>query len=241
MNAAFLNPVQPDDALAAVVGSAPLPRTELTKRVWDYIKANNLQDPEKMTNINADSALRAVFNGRSQVTMFEMTKLVSSHLLTPRQQEARETETSSQEIRFCSNCGCKLSGGEKFCPACGNGIGMPPKTESPGECITNVLEQCAQIARQASAYNGNPDVQANFVAIKAQNIDITACPSDFSEAYQVHIFAWQQAASIFSGDGKDQASQVAQEAWQQINTTYFDLTQIAANYGARIPRSVVGE
>lgn len=79
-NAAFLKPVQPDDLLSAVVGSKPLPRTELTKKLWDYIKKNNLQDPKKKTLINADDALKAVFDGKKQVTMFEMTKLVSGHL-----------------------------------------------------------------------------------------------------------------------------------------------------------------
>ena len=79
-NAAFLKPVQPDEALAAVVGSKPLPRTELTKKLWDYIKKNKLQDSKKKTNINADDALKAVFNGKKTVSMFEMTKLVSGHL-----------------------------------------------------------------------------------------------------------------------------------------------------------------
>ena len=79
-NAAFLKPVQPDDSLAAVVGSKPLPRTELTKKLWDYIKKNKLQDAKKRTLINADDALKVVFNGKKQVSMFEMTKLVSGHL-----------------------------------------------------------------------------------------------------------------------------------------------------------------
>ena len=79
-NAAFMKPVQPDAALAVVVGSTPLPRSELTKKLWDYIKKNKLQDPAKKTQINADAALKAVFNGKSQVSMFEMTKLVSGHL-----------------------------------------------------------------------------------------------------------------------------------------------------------------
>ena len=79
-NAAFMKPVQPDDKLAAVVGSAPLPRTELTKKLWVYIKKNKLQDAKKKTQINADDALKAVFNGKSAVSMFEMTKLVSGHL-----------------------------------------------------------------------------------------------------------------------------------------------------------------
>jgi chromatin remodeling complex protein RSC6 len=79
-NAAFMKPVQPDDKLAAIVGSKPLPRTELTKKLWDYIKKNKLQDPKKKTLINADDALKAVFNGKKQVSMFEMTKLVSGHV-----------------------------------------------------------------------------------------------------------------------------------------------------------------
>ncbi|MGB8354451.1 MAG: SWIB/MDM2 domain-containing protein [Chthoniobacteraceae bacterium] len=79
-NAAFLKPVQPDAKLALVVGSKPLPRTELTKKLWDYIKKNKLQDAKKRTLINADDALKAVFNGKKQVSMFEMTKLVSGHL-----------------------------------------------------------------------------------------------------------------------------------------------------------------
>ena len=79
-NAGFLKPVQPDEALAAVVGSKPLPRTDLTKKLWDYIKKNKLQDAKKRTLINADAALKAVFNGKKQVSMFEMTKLVSGHV-----------------------------------------------------------------------------------------------------------------------------------------------------------------
>jgi chromatin remodeling complex protein RSC6 len=79
-NAAFMKPVQPDEKLAAVVGSKPLPRTELTKKLWQYIKKNGLQDKKKRTLINADDALKAVFNGKKQVSMFEMTKLVSKHL-----------------------------------------------------------------------------------------------------------------------------------------------------------------
>ncbi|MDD2710462.1 MAG: SWIB/MDM2 domain-containing protein [Verrucomicrobiae bacterium] len=73
-------PVQPDDKLAAVVGSKPLPRTELTKKLWVYIKKNGLQDKKVRTQINADNALKAVFGGKSKVTMFEMTKLVNKHV-----------------------------------------------------------------------------------------------------------------------------------------------------------------
>lgn len=79
-NAAFLKPVTPDDKLAAVVGAAPLPRTELTSKLWAYIKKNNLQDPKKKTLINADDKLKAVFDGKAQVTMFEMNKLVNVHV-----------------------------------------------------------------------------------------------------------------------------------------------------------------
>ena len=79
-NAALMKPVQPDEALAAIVGSTPLPRGELTKKLWDYIKKHKLQDEKKKTNINADDALKVVFNGKKQVTMFEMTKLVSGHV-----------------------------------------------------------------------------------------------------------------------------------------------------------------
>jgi upstream activation factor subunit UAF30 len=79
-NPAFMRPVQPDDTLAAVVGSSPLPRTELTKKLWSYIKRNRLQDTKVKTQINADEKLRPVFGGKSKVSMFEMTKLVSRHL-----------------------------------------------------------------------------------------------------------------------------------------------------------------
>lgn len=79
-NAAFMKPVQPDDKLAAVVGDKPLPRTELTKKLWAYIKKNKLQDAKVRTQINADDKLKAIFGGKKSVTMFAMTKLVSEHL-----------------------------------------------------------------------------------------------------------------------------------------------------------------
>jgi chromatin remodeling complex protein RSC6 len=79
-NSAFMKPVTPDEKLAAVVGATPLPRTELTKKLWVYIKKNGLQDKKNKRNINADPALKAVFNGKATVSMFEMTKLVSGHL-----------------------------------------------------------------------------------------------------------------------------------------------------------------
>ncbi len=80
-NAAFMKPVQPDDVLAAVVGAKPLPRTELTKKLWEYIKKNGLQDKKVKTQINADDKLKAVFGGKAKVSMFEMTKLVSNNLV----------------------------------------------------------------------------------------------------------------------------------------------------------------
>ena len=79
-NAAFMAPVTPDAALSAVVGSKPIPRTELTKKLWDYIKKNGLQDKKDRKMINADAALKVVFGGRGKVSMFEMTKLVSGHV-----------------------------------------------------------------------------------------------------------------------------------------------------------------
>jgi chromatin remodeling complex protein RSC6 len=79
-NAAFMKPLSPSAMLAMVVGSSPLPRTEVTKKIWDYIKKNKLQDALNRRMINADEKLRAVFGGKSKVSMFEMTKLVSNHL-----------------------------------------------------------------------------------------------------------------------------------------------------------------
>ena len=79
-NAAFMKAMQPSSVLAAVVGGMPMPRTEVTKKIWDYIKKNKLQDAVNRRLINADDKLRAVFGGKSKVSMFEMTKLVSNHL-----------------------------------------------------------------------------------------------------------------------------------------------------------------
>ena len=78
-NAAFMRPVTPSPALAAVVGSKPVPRTEITKQLWVYIKKNKLQDAKNKRMINADATLKTVF-GKSSVNMFEMTKLVGKHL-----------------------------------------------------------------------------------------------------------------------------------------------------------------
>lgn len=79
-NAAFMKPVQPDAKLSEVVGSKALPRTELTKKLWAYIKKHGLQDKKNRRNINADEALLAVFGGKKTVSMFEMTKLVNRHV-----------------------------------------------------------------------------------------------------------------------------------------------------------------
>jgi upstream activation factor subunit UAF30 len=79
-NAAFMKPMTPSSTLAAVVGSSPMPRTEVTSKLWGYIKKNNLQDKANRRMINADDKLRDVFGGKKQVSMFEMTKLVAKHL-----------------------------------------------------------------------------------------------------------------------------------------------------------------
>lgn len=79
-NAAFMRPLQPSAALALIVGSKSLPRTQVVKKLWEYIKKHKLQDSKNRRNINADTNLKAVFAGKKTVSMFEMTKLVSKHL-----------------------------------------------------------------------------------------------------------------------------------------------------------------
>lgn len=79
-NAAFMKPMSISGELAAIVGQGPMPRSEVVKKLWAYIKKNNLQDRTNKRNINADASLKAVFGGKSVVNMFEMTKLVSKHL-----------------------------------------------------------------------------------------------------------------------------------------------------------------
>ena len=79
-NPAFMKAMKPSEALAKIVGNEPLPRTEITKKLWEYIKKHNLQDAQNKRNINADENLLAVFDGKNQVSMFEMTKLVNKHL-----------------------------------------------------------------------------------------------------------------------------------------------------------------
>jgi chromatin remodeling complex protein RSC6 len=79
-NPAFMKPLTPSSELAAVIGASPAPRTEVTKKIWDYIKKNKLQDAANRRMINADAKLKPVFGGKNQVSMFEMTKLVNAHL-----------------------------------------------------------------------------------------------------------------------------------------------------------------
>jgi upstream activation factor subunit UAF30 len=79
-NPAFMKAMKPSEALAKIVGNEPIPRTVVTKKLWEYIKKNNLQDAKDKRNINADENLLAVFDGKKQVSMFEMTKLVNKHL-----------------------------------------------------------------------------------------------------------------------------------------------------------------
>jgi len=80
INSALSKPLNLSSELEAVVGAGPLPRTEVVKKLWEYIKKNNLQNPQNKRNILADEKLKAIFGGKSEVTMFEMTKLVSAHL-----------------------------------------------------------------------------------------------------------------------------------------------------------------
>lgn len=79
-NAAFMAPLTPSPALAEVVGNKPIPRTQIIKKIWDYIKKNNLQDKKNRRNINADAKLKVVFGGKEQITMFELAKVVNKHV-----------------------------------------------------------------------------------------------------------------------------------------------------------------
>ena len=79
-NAAFMTPLNPSPVLAEVIGSKPLPRTEIVKKIWDYIKKNNLQDKKNRRMINADSKLKVVFGGKDQVSMFDLAKIVSKNV-----------------------------------------------------------------------------------------------------------------------------------------------------------------
>jgi len=79
-NAAFMKPLTPSGDLSAVVGNKPLPRTAVVKKLWEYIKKNKLQDTKNKRNINADAKLKPIFGGKSQVSMFDLSKLLSKHL-----------------------------------------------------------------------------------------------------------------------------------------------------------------
>lgn len=79
-NAAFMTPLSPSTTLAEVIGNKPLPRTEIVKKIWDYIKKNNLQDKKNKRMINADAKLKAVFGGKDQVSMFDLAKIVSKNV-----------------------------------------------------------------------------------------------------------------------------------------------------------------
>jgi chromatin remodeling complex protein RSC6 len=79
-NAAFMAALTPSDSLAEVVGNKPLPRTQIIKKIWDYIKKNKLQDQKNRRMINADAKLKVIFNGKNQISMFELAKVVSSHV-----------------------------------------------------------------------------------------------------------------------------------------------------------------
>ncbi len=79
-SAAFMKPVKPDEKLAVIIGEEPVARTDVTRKLWDYIRSHNLQDPENKTFIKADDNLKLVFDGKERVSMFEMTKLVFGHV-----------------------------------------------------------------------------------------------------------------------------------------------------------------
>jgi len=79
-NAAFMAPLQPSAALSEVIGSKPIPRTEIIKKIWDHIKKNNLQDSKNRRMINADAKLKPIFDGKSQISMFELAKVVNKHV-----------------------------------------------------------------------------------------------------------------------------------------------------------------
>src|SRR4030088_394542 len=100
-NAAFMKPMTPSAALAEVVGSKAIPRTEVTKKLWGYIKKNKLQDSKNRRMINADDALKVISGGKKQVSMFEMTKLVSKHLKYPPSRDSPGTRTRKEKRPAC--------------------------------------------------------------------------------------------------------------------------------------------
>jgi chromatin remodeling complex protein RSC6 len=103
-NAAFMKPVTPSAVLAAVIGATPSPRTEVTKKVWDYIKKHKLQNAANKRMIDADDKLKAVFGGKKQVSMFEMTKLISGHLSYASARLRHQTNAPATSGRFCFIC-----------------------------------------------------------------------------------------------------------------------------------------
>ena len=98
-NAAFMKPVTPDAKLAEVVGAKAMPRTEVTKKLWAYIKKNGLQDKKNKRLIKADNTLKVVFNGKATVNMFEMTKLVSRHLSHGKKSESEQPEPGFSALK----------------------------------------------------------------------------------------------------------------------------------------------
>lgn len=136
---------------------------------------------------------------------------------------------------------------------------LPSCSKTEAQAITSVLNKCAVVSKTAGKYSA-PVEQAAFVARSFQAIDVRGCPADFRMAFQAHVNAWQEASSAFAGNTAGnaflegvaagltqnpgyigQAGQQATYAAEQVDATYYTLTQIAAKYGARIPRSVVGE
>lgn len=114
---------------------------------------------------------------------------------------------------------------------------LPSCSKTEGQAITDVLSTCAEASHAASKYDGSA-AQADFITKSFQGIDVTACPQDFRVAYQAHVNAWSVYADSFpSKTGAPLANNVG----QQVNSTYYALTMVAAKYGAKIPRSVVGE
>ncbi|WP_166442662.1 hypothetical protein [Phragmitibacter flavus] len=139
-------------------------------------------------------------------------------------------------------------------------ICLPGCSPSPGDAITDVLNQCAAIGSASAQYEQDQGIQARFIATEFQRVDVSACPGDFRMAFQVHVFAWQNAEEYLAKNTLGTAflegflaGLTDNPAWigktssdvavanQQINETYFTLTQVAAAHGARIPRSVAGE
>ncbi len=107
----FMRPLQPDEALSAIVGNKPLPRTEIVKKLWSYIRTNNLQDSHNKRMINADDKLRALFGGKKQVSMFDMTKLISQHLDVSSGQDTQKPSLRREDDRV-SNLQSVLASGD---------------------------------------------------------------------------------------------------------------------------------